>query len=1103
VKVSELDHGRLTTVELRRVDGDAFGRDLSSGTEVWLSVHEDGLWLHGRERRWPVEGTRAQDHEAAQRLAGGALVHVAWVVQVATTGQVVVQVHEFASALRWDEAIEIGIDERIVEDMRKRRKRLVSVESVVAWLDEHLLLHPRDLGGLARALLSGAPDKAFRLYGKGYAVDVVRDADERLLVTRVIEARRAVASDEHRPLHLVSARFRFCDLTVAASFRGRARTELDSLVAQADSYLGLWRRYNEIERKAILRRARAFGWIAYERARQLPDGAWRFDLRSTDESTSVRFGELDEYRDLQADVELPQELLGGDAKGTRNAQRGSETRPFIGQLVGRRPEPPSVDLRPAIEHEEREPPKAGFVFVALAGDRTRLRRREQAWDRIRSCANPMPQLGMLIEDQPIPERPSRQLPAITRATREVLLEPTGRQRLALEIALNTPDIALIQGPPGTGKTRVIAALQARLAERDVVCSSDGLAGVTLLTSFQHDAVENAAAATRVLGLPAVKIGKRRGSAEPADGVEQWARDTAQKARAARVAREVPDSVHAAHTKLRELAVAYLGAPSRREEPGHVLDRVAELAGSWLPGELAKELGEVRAALGRPGSVRLGDEDRAFALKAVRGLRTEVESFADDGPASAHRALRRLERLAGFELGTDERALLERAADWDPELVPSPTLLAESSAIKDRLIDRLQRSSEALTGPRAHADVERVLVAAVDALDARARERAPGAEQAVEEWIAALERDEAGIRAAVQHYSMVLAATCQQAVGPAMSSAKHDPSDIVFSTVVVDEAARANPLDLLIPMSLAERRIILVGDHRQLPHILEPEVERELEQSVEEQTRSALRDSLFERLFVELRKREADGIPRTVTLDMQYRMHPELGRFVSEQFYERHGEGFGSGRDAGQFGHDVSLGGVSVAGKVAVWIDLPHARGAESPGRSKRRPVEAKWVATEVADAVERHPELSVGVITFYRDQVEELYMAMEKRRLTERGDEGQSWSIREQWRRTRDGRERLRIGTVDAFQGKEFDVVFLSLTRSNRVPMKDEAGRRGRYGFLLLANRLCVAMSRQQRLLIVVGDPDMATGPDAELAVPALHAFRKLCEGEYGTIIRH
>ena len=297
----------------------------------------------------------------------------------------------------------------------------------------------------------------------------------------------------------------------------------------------------------------------------------------------------------------------------------------------------------------------------------------------------------------------------------------------------------------------------------------------------------------------------------------------------------------------------------------------------------------------------------------------------------------------------------------------------------------------------------------------------------------------------------------------------------------------------------------MGDHRQLPHLLEPDVEREIERSTQAETRSALRQSLFEKLFTELRERERkDGVRRTVTLDTQYRMHPLLGQFVSEQFYAPHGEKFGSGRSEEEFVHDVILkGGTSLAGKVAAWIDVPHARGGERPGRSKRRPVEARRVAEEAHTVVARHPELSVGVITFYAAQRDTILeeMSGDGDGLTEPDDEG-GHRIRDEWRRTGDGRERLRIGTVDAFQGKEFDIVFLSLTRSNDLPVKDEATRRRRYGFLLLENRLCVAMSRQHRLLVVVGDRAMAAGPETESPVPALSAFRKLCEGPHGCVVR-
>ena len=702
-------------------------------------------------------------------------------------------------------------------------------------------------------------------------------------------------------------------------------------------------------------------------------------------------------------------------------------------------------------------------------------------------------------------RRGRHLKPVTKPVRELFVRPNDRQRLALEVALNTPDIALVQGPPGTGKTRVVAALQARLAEQDEGIDPDGLAGNTLLTSFQHDAVENAAAATRVMGLPAVKVGYRRGSDEARDGVEVWATETAQAVRAARGRIGTDDSVHAALRAAREIAVTYLKAPRGRDEPAAVLRRVSEVASPWLPAALAAEVAKLRAELSVSRPARLGDEDRAFALKAVRALRTEAMSFSDDGPANAYKALRRLERLDDFDLSGEERTCLKQAANFGPEAAADGKLLAGLQLTRDALVDRLQPVEKSTTAPRPNADAASMVMRVIDALTERAKETAHGADAAVAEWLAALENDPRGVRETVRHYSMVLAATCQQSVSRPMSNAKRG-EDTVFRTVIVDEAARSNPLDLLIPMSRAERRIVLVGDHRQLPHLLEPDVEREIEQSVQKETRSALRQSLFEKLFTELREREKrDGIKRTVTLNQQYRMHPRLGRFVSEQFYEPHGEGFDSARDEAEFAHAVCLkNGVSMAGKVAVWIEIPHSRGSEGGGRSKRRPVEARRLAQEAHAVLSRHPDLSVGVITFYAAQRDEILASMRDVDLTEADDEG-GFRVRDQWRRTSDGRERLRVGTVDAFQGKEFDVVFLSLTRSNRIRMKDEdeVSRRRRYGFLLLENRLCVAMSRQHRLLVVVGDSAMVRGPEARASVPGLYAFRELCEGPDGCVVRN
>lgn len=1115
MNVSDVIHGRISTADLRRTDGEPFPAGLQAKSEISIEQRSSGeTMLVSRNDRWEVEGVGNTDADSLREIARRGMPTLAWLVQPSPQGgqahSVLVQFHEFSMSLNFPESMEIGVDERTLDDIWRRLRRQISMVDATQWLVKHMLL-PARKEGEPRAMLSGTPAgerTAFRLLGNGFAIDVQRTDDDRLVINRVVESRRRMEGDESRPIYLVAANIQFRDASVAGAFRGAAQIELDQILAQADSYLGFWQAYNDKERQIFLDKARQFGWTKYSKRSRKEDGAWCFDVSTRKSHLADLWQRLDalDGQQIEAGAEVSGVIEGADDTALAKGDR----KPFIGELAKRIQDPPQLFIRP--HQEDREPPKEGYLFVALGGDEVRVERRKEAWQKVRSTQNPMPQLGLLLEGQPVPKARRRRLQPVTRAVRDVFDNPSNRQRSALDVALNTSDIALIQGPPGTGKTRVIAALQARLAEQDEGVSENGLAGNTLLTSYQHDAVENAAAATRVMGLPAVKVGYRRRADESRDGVEAWAVETAQAIRAARASApaDAGGGVHAVLREVHEIGLAFLQAPAASETPATVLKQVSELASPWLPGELADELMRLRTEVSAPRPAVFNDEDTSGAVRAVRALRTDAVAFSDDGSRNAFLVLRKLRGLEGFQIDDAEAQALDRAASWELDETATEGLLAELQAVKDALLDRLQPPKVGPVNQR-HADTDAMIVRVLDALTASAKESAPGVDMAVDDWLATLEQDLDGTRDAVRHYSMVLAATCQQAVSRPMAEAKHG-ADTVFRTVIVDEAARANPLDLLIPMALAERRIVLVGDHRQLPHLLEPDIERELQQaaengqegeSVQEQMRSALRLSLFEKLFTELRRREKrDGISRTVTLDRQYRMHPVLGSFVSKQFYEPHGEGFESGRGEEEFAHDASLAkGASLAGKVAAWIDVPARRCEESRGRSKRREVEARRVAEEAHAVIREHPELSVGVITFYAAQRDEILSAMGEQGLTEE-DVEEGTRIRDEWRLTADGRERLRVGTVDSFQGKEFDVVFLSLTRSNRIQGDNDAALRRRYGFLLLENRLCVAMSRQQRLLVVVGDAAMATGVEAEAAVPALVAFRELCEGPHGRIVR-
>jgi superfamily I DNA and/or RNA helicase len=153
------------------------------------------------------------------------------------------------------------------------------------------------------------------------------------------------------------------------------------------------------------------------------------------------------------------------------------------------------------------------------------------------------------------------------------------------------------------------------------------------------------------------------------------------------------------------------------------------------------------------------------------------------------------------------------------------------------------------------------------------------------------------------------------------------------------------------------------------------------------------------------------------------------------------------------------------------------------------------VAEIVRDFVTQCPTRSVGVITFYGDQ-RDLIMEMLVGDLTQVDQRG-SFSIHPDFQdfRDEDGsiRERLRIGTVDAFQGKEFDAVILSMVRSESPASTRPPG--SVFGFLTVENRFCVALSRQRRLLVVVGDKSMADLPQAE-SIRGLRELRGLCDAE-------
>lgn len=112
----------------------------------------------------------------------------------------------------------------------------------------------------------------------------------------------------------------------------------------------------------------------------------------------------------------------------------------------------------------------------------------------------------------------------------------------------------------------------------------------------------------------------------------------------------------------------------------------------------------------------------------------------------------------------------------------------------------------------------------------------------------------------------------------------------------------------------------------MPHLIDEEVTRALEgddSSSPPVDVDFVKKSMFEYLFNRLKKlEEKDGIKRTVTLDAQYRTHPLLGDFVSNNFYYKHNEGYRSPLSASHF--EQYLQGIE--NKAAIWINVPNSQG---------------------------------------------------------------------------------------------------------------------------------------------------------------------------------
>ena len=146
-----------------------------------------------------------------------------------------------------------------------------------------------------------------------------------------------------------------------------------------------------------------------------------------------------------------------------------------------------------------------------------------------------PYLGLIIEDSDKIKNyqisPPPKIEPLSEFVKNKIFSnpPTENQIKAIDIALNTPDIAVIQGPPGTGKTTVITAIIERINE---LKDKENLKGQVLVVGYQHEAVSNLTQRLKVNSLPAIKFGNKdeKEEIQRYEMVLKWADTLSQKAK---------------------------------------------------------------------------------------------------------------------------------------------------------------------------------------------------------------------------------------------------------------------------------------------------------------------------------------------------------------------------------------------------------------------------------------------------------------------------------------------------------------------------------------------------------------------------------------------
>ena len=627
----------------------------------------------------------------------------------------------------------------------------------------------------------------------------------------------------------------------------------------------------------------------------------------------------------------------------------------------------------------------------------------------------------------------------------VQLKETYRE--AMFIALNTPDLALIQGPPGTGKTTLIKGLITRLNRMNKNYK-------ILVSSEQHEALFNVVDKLSENKFIPPFVSSKKFDSDTDNVDEQHFEKNVREFQSnfmlvcGEVLREIKKRDSRA-SLMTECVYILQNIRDHQYAKNYIATVMDELKQKVIAlgyyDKMSSEFSDLYQCIKIPsgfGEDIEMDFSTKMIVRKIESQRITLDAFNDDAERHLVDLQRILLKNEYSELLLNEEIVKDLISGDEGRIVNRfEEYVNYVEELKDRFIPR---EVNEFNGKKL--DIKHIITVISDKLAANAKNKPKDFYEIIETLMYRLnDIDTAG--QVVKNYTTVIGSTCAQAD---KSVELVDLSNDKYDYVIIDEAARANPLDIMIPMMLGTK-VILIGDHKQLPHYIETEYVNKFKNENSRYAKydeNLLTKSLFQIIFENLEKAYKEGrikFKRTIQIDEQHRMHPAIGTFISKEFYEGT---IKNGEKTINKVNDYQI----FNGKNIAWLNVKMFEGVEKRiDQSIVREAEVLRIIDLIKDLIHKNPNinLNIGIISFYKGQVELI---------NEKLAENFSAAVL----------ENISCNTVDSYQGKEFDIVILSGVRSNNNSTPEKS-----LGFIhYSASRINVALSRAKKLLIVVADAD-------------------------------